>query len=422
MIGLGTVGAGVLDLLQRRREDLEQRLGRGIELRRIAVRDLRRPRNFFAGFNLAELLTHDVDSILTDPDLDLVVEVAGGVESARGWILKALQGGKDVVTANKAVLATHGGEIFSAAIKSGRRVFYEASVAAALPIIDMLQNGLVANQVTRIQAILNGTCNYILTRMEQDRLDFPSALRLAQEKGFAEADPSIDLSGGDSAHKLVLLAGIITRSHIPLDRVFTEGLDRITSEDIEFARTLGYRIKMLATAKLHEEGSWELRVHPTLVDRDEILSRVDNEFNAVAIRADAAGPMVIYGKGAGSHPTASSIVADILRAGRGDGVGGDPHWSDPPEVIPMEQVKLRHYIRLRMKDNPGVMGRITSHMGMRGISIASLQQPQAMMGRPVPVIFVTHACEDRIVTRALKDLEEARLIEGLSTRIRIEDR
>ncbi len=397
-----------------------RRICRKVEVRKIAVRDLRRPRNYISGLNVGDLLVADAGEIVQDPEIDLIVEVAGGIEDARRWIVEALRNEKDVVTANKAVLAVHGAEIFREALKSGRRVYYEASVAAAIPIIEMLQNSLVANQFTRLWAILNGTCNYILVRMEDDRLDFQSALRLAQEKGFAEADPTLDISGEDSAHKLSLLGGIITRSHIPLDRIFFEGMERITLEDIEFAEKLGYRIKMLAIGKLHEEGTWEFRVHPTLIPRDEILSQVTNEFNAVSIRGDAVGPMLIYGKGAGSHPTASSIVADILRAARGDG-GGNPHGLDPPEVVPMDRVQLRHYVRMRILDQPGVMGRVTSHFGMRGISIAMLQQPGAKMGHPVPVVLVTHLCEDSVVTRAIQELEGAGLVEGLATRIRIEE-
>ena len=198
-------------------------------------------------------------------------------------------------------------------------------------------------------------------------------------------------------------------------------MERVTAEDIEFARKLGYRIKMLAIGKRREERSWELRVHPTLIPREEILSQVQNEFNAVSLKGDAAGPMLIYGKGAGSHPTASSIIADILRAGRGEGNGGDPRGQIPPSVVSMDEVRLRHYVRMRVRDNPGVMGRVTSHFGMRGISIASLQQPEAKMGFPVPVVLVTHVCEDRVVTRAIRDLEEAGLIDGLATRIRIEE-
>jgi homoserine dehydrogenase len=420
MIGLGTVGTGVLELLYRRQEDLERRLSSRIEVRRIAVRDVRRPRNYISGYNVGDLLVSDPREVTRDPEIDLVVEVAGGVEEAKRWILEALSNGKDVVTANKAVLATHGSEIFRKASESGRRVYYEASVAAAIPIIEMLQNGLVANRISRIMAILNGTCNYILTRMEEDQLDFESALRLAQEKGFAEADPALDISGVDASHKLALLAGIITRSGIPLDGIFTEGMERITLEDIEFARNLGYRIKMLAIGKHLEEGSWELRVHPTLIPRGEILSQVMGEYNAVSLRGDAVGHMLIYGKGAGSHPTASSIVADILRAARGDR-GVDPYGLTPPEIVPMDRVQMRHYIRMRVLDNPGVMGRVTSHFGMRGISIASMQQPGAKMGYPVPVVFVTHRCEDQVITRAIRELEGAGVVEGLATRIRIEE-
>jgi homoserine dehydrogenase len=421
MIGLGTVGTGVLELLHRRREELELRLGKRIEVRRIAVKDLRRQRNYVPGYNLVDLLTQDPLQITRDPEIDMVVEVAGGIDGPHDWLIQALECGKDIVTANKAVLATHGAEIFGRARELGRKVWYEASVAGAIPIIDMLQNGLAASHITRLSAILNGTCNYVLTRMEEDRLEFEAALRLAQEKGFAEADPTLDISGGDSAHKLALLAGIITRSIVPLDRISVEGMERVTGEDIEFAGKLGYRIKMLAIAKRHEEGNWEFRVHPTLIPREEVLAQVSNEFNAVSIKGDAIGSMLINGKGAGSHPTAASIIADLLRAGRGEGSGAGIHYLEPPQVIPLEKVRLRHYVRMRIRDVPGTLGRVASHFGLRGISIASLQQPEGQIGHPVPVVLVTHVCEDRIVTRAIHDLEGAGLVEGLATRIRIEE-
>jgi homoserine dehydrogenase len=422
MIGCGTVGGGVLELLHRRADDLERLLGRRLQVTRIVVRDPGRPRHHLMSFLDPEVeWTADPGRVTGEPGVDLVVEVAGGTDTGRQWILDAIAHDRDVVTANKAALAFHGGEIFGAARLRGRRIFYEASVAAAIPIIEMLQNGLVANQITRISAILNGTCNYILTRMEQEQLNYETALEQAKAKGFAEADPTLDISGGDSAHKLALLAGIVTQSHVPVESVFTEGLERIAREDIEFARTFNYRIKMLAIARRTEQDAWDLRVHPTLIPRDEILAQVHNEFNAILVKGDAIGSMLAYGKGAGALPTASSIVADVVRAARGETFAMNSHGGKAAELLPMAKVELRNYIRMTVLDAPGVLGRITSFFGLRHISISSIHQPEAKMGHPVPVVLVTHVTPDRVVTDALRDLEQAKLLLKPPTRIRIDE-
>jgi homoserine dehydrogenase len=421
MIGCGTVGGGVLELLHGREEELTRLLGRRLKVARIAVRDPDRPRHHLKSFLDPDVeFTADPGHITRGPDIDLVVEVAGGKDTGRVWLLDALAHGRDVVTANKAALAFYGAEIFAAARARGRRVFYEASVAAAIPIIEMLQSGLVANQMTRIAAILNGTCNYILTRMELDGIDYQQALEQAQAKGFAEADPTLDVSGGDSAHKLALLAGIVTHSHVPIESVYTEGLQGITREDLEFARQFNYRIKMLAIAKRGETGAWEFRVHPTLIPRDDILAQVQNEFNAVHLRGDAIGSMLAYGKGAGALPTASSVIADILRSARGEGMM-NAHAGTPPEITPIEKIELRSYIRMTVLDQPGVLGRITSFFGLRHISISSIHQPQARMGHPVAVVLVTHVTPDRVVSEALRDLERAKLLHEPPIRIRIDE-
>lgn len=422
MIGCGTVGGGVLELLQRREGELRRLLGRRIAVTRIVVKDPDRPRHHLKGYLESETeITADASRVTRDPGIDLLVEVAGGKDRGRAWMLEALEHGRDVVTANKAALAFHGKEIFGAAQARGRRIFYEASVAAAIPIIEMLQNCLVANQMTRISAILNGTCNYILTRMEFDGLEYQAALAEAQAKGFAEADPTLDVSGGDSAHKLALLAGIVTRSHVRVADVYTEGLERITREDMEFARRLSYSIKMLAIAKRTEAGAWEFRVHPTLIPASEILAQVRDEFNAVYLKGDAIGPMLAYGKGAGALPTASSVVADIVRAAKGERGLPNSHGSPPPELIPIDRVELRNYIRMTVLDVPGVLGRITSFFGMRHISISSIHQPEARMNQPVPIVLVTHKTVDKVVTDALRDLEAARLLLKAPTRIRIDE-
>lgn len=422
MIGLGTVGTGVLELLDGCRERLERRLGRSLEVVRIAVRDAARVRSIPASIgDPAGLITTSPWEVIEAADLDLVVEVAGGVEGPRDWITAALDQGKDVVTANKAVLALHGEEIFRRASESKRQVYYEASVAAAIPVIEVLQNGLVANDINQLSAILNGTCNFILSHMEGEGFAYDKALQLAQERGFAEADPTLDVSGGDAAHKLALLAGIITGSHVPISNVFMEGIERITAEDFRFAHGLDFTIKMVGTLRRQQDTRWEMRVHPTLISGEDILAKVQDEYNAIALEGDAVGPMIFYGKGAGSHPTASSVVADILRAARGEKESGNPRGLEAPAVFPMDDVKLRHYVRMSVRDHPGVLGRITSFFGDRGISIASMQQPDAKAGAPVPVVFVTHHCRDKIVSDCIRDLESGDLVDGLITRIRIGD-
>lgn len=422
MIGLGTVGSGVLKILRHQESVLTRRLGRPVEVARIAVRDPLKSRPHVGDFaSVSKKLSGDPQAIIEDPEIDLLVEVAGGIDGPRGWIVGALSHGKDVVTANKAVLAIHGEEIFRQAIASDRRVYYEASVAAAIPIIEMLQNGLVANEITRLSAILNGTCNFILTQIETEGLDYETALKLAQEKGFAETDPTLDVSGADAAHKLALLAGIITGSHVPIDCVYAEGIEKISAKDFEYAGLFRYAIKLLGIIRRREEGPWELRVHPALIPRDDILAGVRNEYNAVSLRGDAIGKMTVFGKGAGSLPTASSVVADILRAARGEKEGGNPRGMKPPDLVPIGEITLKHYIRLEVLDYPGVLGRITSFFGMRGISIASIQQPEAKIGMPVPIVLLTHLCKDEVVTSTLRELEEANLVHGGFTRIRIEE-
>ena len=422
MIGCGTVGSGVAELIDRRYEDLERVIGRPLEIRRIVVRDPERPRHHLANFLPTDVeFTADPARVTSAEDVDLVVEVAGGTDEPRRWILAALENGKDVITANKAVLAFHGAEIFKAVRETGRRVYYEASVAGAIPIVEILQNALVANQVTRISAILNGTCNYILTRMEEDGLDYARALELAQEKGFAEAEPSLDVGGGDTAHKLALLAGIICDAPVPVERIYTEGIEGIAPEDIRFANDMGYRVKLLAIGKRNEQGAWELRVHPTLVPQREVIAQVQDEFNAVSIRADAAGPLLIHGKGAGALPTASSVVADLVRAARGDTLAKNGHGLPTPTLVPIDSVELRHYIRVSVLDVPGVLGRITSLFGLRQISISSIHQSEARIGYPVPIVLVTHKTVDRVINDALRDLERVQLLRGPATRIRIED-
>ena len=421
MIGCGTVGSGVLELLRRRAEDFTRLMGRPVQVTRIAVRDPKRDRpNIHAADGSVPELCGDPLAVTSDPDFDLVVEVAGGVEPARDWIVDALQHGHDVVSANKAALAFHGREIFAAARANARRVYYEASVAAAIPIIESLQNALIGNRVHRLYGILNGTCNYVLTRMEEDGVDYEDALQDAQEKGFAEADPTLDVGGGDTAHKLALLGGIVTHALVDANSVYTEGMTRVTGDDITYAEQLGYRIKLLAVARCDDSGAWEFRVHPAMISRSEILSQVSEEYNAVRLDGDAAGPMLLYGKGAGSLATASSVVADIMRAAKGDKQLPGVQSLDPPDRVEIGEVELRNYVRMTVLDERGTLGRITSVLGEQGISIASIHQPEAKTGQPVPVVLVTHRVVDRVIEEALQGLYEQKLLTEPATRIRIE--
>ena len=421
MIGCGTVGGGVLEILRRRADDFRRLLGRPIQVTRIAVRDPSRPRPVLDAYlpRAPEICT-DVEQVTRDPNVDLVVEVAGGIELAPDWMVDALKHGHDVVSANKAALAFHAREIFETARSNDRSVYYEASVAAAIPIVESLQNALVGNQVTRVYGILNGTCNYVLTRMAQDGVEYEAALADAQDKGFAEADPTLDVGGDDTAHKLALLGGIVTQAIVDADSVYTEGMTRVTRDDIRYAQGLGYRIKLLAIARCHDSGAWEFRVHPTMISHDEILSQVSEEFNAVRLDGDAVGPILFYGRGAGSLATASSVVADVMRAAKGDKPFPGGQTGDPPPRVAIGEVELRNYVRMTVIDERGALGRITSVLGKSGISIASIHQPDAKTGEPVPVVLVTHRVVDRVIEEALEELFERKLLTEPATRIRIE--
>ncbi len=421
MIGCGTVGGGVLEILRRRGDDLERLAGRPLQIRRVAVRDTQRARPELDRWVAAGAeLTSDPSSITSATDVDLVVEVAGGVDQPRQWIMESLAAGHDVVTANKATLAVHGDKIFRAAHEARRSVYYEASVAAAIPIVESLRSALVANRLSRLYGILNGTCNYILTRMQEEGSDYDVALAEAQERGFAEADPGLDVSGEDTAHKLALLVGLMTHSFVDAQSIPTEGITRISRSDIVFSERLGYRIRMLAVAR-RDGDAWDLRVHPVMLPHQEILAQVRCEFNAIQLEGDAVGPMVLYGKGAGALPTASSVVADIVRASRQEPPATDLHGLDPPERTELDQVELRNYIRMSVVDEPGILGRVTSFLGDRGISIASIHQPESESGRSVPIVVITHRVTEATLRSALDELHATGVLQTSPTRIRIEE-
>jgi homoserine dehydrogenase len=420
IIGFGTVGSGTVKVLLDNSELIRQRLGFGLDLRYVADLDLKRDR----GVALPEgVLINDAEKLISAPGINIVVELIGGTEAARDIILKAIRGKKHVVTANKALLATSGNEIFSEAEKHGVRVGFEASVAGGIPIIKVLREGLVANNIFSIYGIINGTANYILTSMTGEGREFKEALREAQALGYAEADPTYDIEGVDAAHKLAILASIAYGIPLSLDEVYTEGITRLTSMDIEFARELGYKIKLLAIAKT-SEGEVELRVHPTMVPDGYLISKVDGVFNAVYVRGDAVGDTLYYGRGAGDMPTASAVVsdiADIASAIRGGGTRPVFRPAESPmRVRKIEDISSMYYFRFSALDRPGVLSRISGIFGNNNISIASVIQKGRKAGEAVPLVMLTHTAREKDIRRAVGEIDRLDVVPEKTLYIRVE--
>ncbi len=415
LLGFGTVGRGVVELLSRTRDECRERAGRPLEVVRISVGDPSRPRELPVGCSAKV----DGEPLLLcrDPEIDCVVELVGGVDQPREWIRAALEAGKDVVTANKAVLATSGEELFALAREHGRRLLFEASVAAAIPILQVLQQGLPAGPIDRLTGILNGTTNRILGRLEQG-VPFLDALAEAQRDGFAEADPALDISGWDSAHKLALLARIILGRSVPLEGIRVEGIERIEPLDLAFGARHRWTLKSLATLERHENGI-SLGVAPTWIEAGSELAVVHDEYNAVRIEAETFGTLVLQGKGAGGLPTAGSVVADILRAARGEGqTPRDP--GIPLEVLDPGTLPARHYVRFRAKDRPGVLARIAGALAEEEVSIASVEQPEGTDPDRVPVHLVTHPVPTTTLDRALERLHPNGILSEDPLRLRVQ--
>lgn len=424
ILGFGTVGAGVVEGLQRNGGLLSERMGVRPVVRRIADLDLERDRGVVVA---PGVLTRDALGVVADPAVDVVVELIGGTTFAREVILAALKLGKPVVTANKALLAEYGEEIFACAAKGNTNVWFEASVAGGVPIIRALREGLVANRIDRIYGILNGTCNYILTRMEREQMTFEHALKEAQAAGYAEADPGLDIDGFDTAHKAVILASLAYGVQVPMSRVHVEGIRGLAKLDIEHARNLGYRLKQLAVIK-NEGGEIEVRVHPTLVPVEHMLASVMGVFNAVVVDGDIVGQTVFYGRGAGRLPTASAVISDIADVARrlADGKGSLASPSAPAaggvRFRAMGEVESRYYLRLALQDKPGALGQVATVLGRHHISLASVMQKEPHhAGRTVPVVILTHPALEKNLDAALRVLEEAEAVGSKSIRLRIED-
>ncbi len=426
LLGLGTVGGGTLRVLRRNQDEISRRAGRAIEITCACARDLDRPRDLaLDGIRL----TQDPLAVVDDPEVRIVAELIGGLEPARTLVLRAIHNGKHVVTANKALIAIHGNEVFKAAQERGVMVAFEAAVAGGIPIIKAIREGLAGNRIEWFCGIINGTGNFILSEMQNRGRDFATVLREAQRLGYAEADPSFDVEGIDAAHKLTILAAIAFGIPLQFERVYTEGITRITRADIDYADQLGYRIKHLGIAR-NSGGTIELRVHPTLIPKRQLLASVMGVMNAVLIQGDAIGPSLYYGAGAGAEPTASAVVADlvdVVRTLTSDPENRVPHLAFQPHalsdlaVAPMEDVRTAYYLRMSAVDRPGVLADITRILGDRKISIeAILQKEPAPEERHVPIIFLTHRIQERAMNDAIARIEALPAIKGAVTRIRLE--
>ena len=426
LLGLGTVGGGTFNVLNRNAEEITRRAGRGIIVSHAAARDYDPGR--LPGIDAINV-SDDAFALVENPDIEIVVELIGGYEPARELVLKAIASGKHVVTANKALIATHGNEIFAAAQEQGVMVAFEAAVAGGIPIIKAVREGLSANRIEWIAGIINGTGNFILTEMRDKGRDFSDVLSEAQKLGYAEADPTFDVEGIDAAHKLAILASIAFGIPLQFDKVYTEGIGHITHDDVAYAEQLGYRIKHLGVTRRTEKGV-ELRVHPTLIPDRRLIANVDGVMNAVLVKADAVGPTLYYGAGAGAEPTASAVVADLVDVARTLTVDPEnrvPHLafqsdalSDLP-ILSMDEVKTAYYLRLCALDRPGVMADITRILGDRAISIEALIQKEPPEEQSqVPVILLTHEVREQQMNEAIQQNELLDSVQGKVTRIRME--
>jgi homoserine dehydrogenase len=427
LLGIGTVGSGTFRVLNRNQSEITRRAGRGIRITAVADKDLARARTI-AGE--AARVTDDAFAVVRDPDIDIVVELIGGHTVAKELILAAIDNGKHVVTANKALLATHGNEIFAAAQRKGVMVAFEAAVAGGIPIIKALREGLTANRIEWIAGIINGTSNFILSEMRDKGASFESVLEQAQRLGYAEADPTFDIEGIDAAHKLTILSAIGFGIPMQFDRAYTEGISKLTRQDIRYAEELGYRIKLLGITRRTPRGI-ELRVHPTLIPARRLIANVEGVMNAILVKGDAVGQTLYYGAGAGADPTASAVVADLVDVTRlhtADPESRVPHLAFQPDqlsdapILPMEEVETAYYLRLRVLDRPGVLADITRILADLGISIDAMVQKEPGEGEEqVDIIMLTHQTLEKNVIAAIARIEGLPANLGAVTRIRLEE-
>ncbi len=426
LLGLGTVGGGTVNVLQRNAEEIQRRAGRGIEIAIATARDVNKARPFDTS-NIE--LTTDSQKVVDHPDVDVVVELIGGTDDALDLVMRAVANGKHVVTANKALIAKHGNEIFAAAQEKGVMVAFEAAVAGGIPIIKSVREGLSANRIEWLAGIINGTGNFILTEMRDKGRDFDDVLAEAQALGYAEADPTFDVEGIDAAHKLTILASIAFGIPLQFDKCFTEGIGHITREDVEYAEELGYRIKHLGVARRTDKGV-ELRVHPTLIPERRLIANVDGVMNAVLVKGDAVGPTLYYGAGAGAEPTASAVVADVVDVVRvltADPENRVPHLAFQADaladtkILPIEETETACYLRMAAIDKAGVLADVTRILAESGISIEAMMQKESVDdSATVPVIILSHRVREGRMNEAIAKIEALASISGQVTRIRLE--
>ena len=417
MLGAGVVGSQIARLLIANKSDLASRAGANLELISIAVKDSKLKRDGIP----AALLTNDAKSIVNDPQIDLVIEVIGGIDPAKDLILTALKNGKSVVTANKALLAKHGAELYAAADKANVDLYYEAAVAGAIPILRPLRESLVGDHVIRVMGIVNGTTNYILTKMDENGAAFTDALKEAQALGFAESDPSADIEGFDAAAKAAILAGLAFHSRVTDNDVYREGISKITAADVKVAKAMEMVIKLLAIAELTPEGAVSVRVHPALISRTHPLASVRDSFNAVFVEAESAGQMMFYGKGAGGAPTASAILGDLVAVARHKVNGGiGPKESDYADlkIAQIGQTKTRYLIRLNVADKPGVLESVAHVFASHQVSIQTVRQTGA--GDKAELIVMTHSSNESSLSATVKDLKNLPVVTDVASVLRVE--
>jgi len=427
LLGIGTVGGGTWNVLARNREEISRRAGRDIRISVVADKEVEKAKKLTAG---AARVVSDAFAVVRDPEVDIVIELIGGYTVAKDLVLAAIENGKHVVTANKALLATHGNEIFAAAQKKGVMVAFEGAVAGGIPIIKALREGLSANRIEWIAGIINGTSNFILSEMRDKGLAFDAVLKEAQRLGYAEIDPTFDIEGVDAAHKLTIMSAIAFGIPMQFDKCYKEGISRLTQADIRYAEQLGYRIKLLGITKHVKEGI-ELRVHPTLIPAKRLIANVEGVMNAVLVKGDAVGPTMYYGAGAGAEPTGSAVVADLVDVTRlhtADPEHRVPHLAFQPDrmsslkVLPMEEVVTAYYLRMRVEDRPGVLADITRILADGAISIDAMVQREPAEGeQQVDIIMLTHQTKEKAVNAAIAKIEKLPVITGKVTRIRLEE-
>jgi homoserine dehydrogenase len=427
LLGIGTVGGGTWTVLTRNQQEITRRAGRPIQISVVADKNLALARNVTGG---ACRLTDDAHAVVSDPNVDIIVELIGGYGVAKDLVLKAIENGKHVVTANKALLAVHGNEIFAAAQKKGVMVAFEAAVAGGIPIIKALREGLTANRIQWIAGIINGTTNFILSEMRDKGLPFDVVLREAQRLGYAEADPTFDIEGIDAAHKLTIMSAIAFGIPVQFDKAYIEGISGLEAEDIKYAEQLGYRIKLLGITKRKADGI-ELRVHPTLIPAKRLIANVEGAMNAVLVHGDAVGSTLYYGKGAGAEPTASAVIADLVdvtRMATADPENRVPHLAFQPDavadipVLPMAEVETSYYLRLRVEDKPGVLADITRILADQQISIDAMIQREPAEGEmQTDIIMLTHLAREKQIDGAIARIEALPVVKRKVIRLRLEE-